>query len=421
LFSLGYAERGDLGTRVSSAPLNRSNVAAVVGSASNTNLVTSGTNGATASLFDVFSSKVSIGRTPARSAHKLLPRSTLKICVLGDNGVGKSSFVWNISGVPAPGVPDVEKGVKNAKSQDTVIIGGVCVPLRGRLRFTPFSSLAGGGGGGGEDGNDSGGDRSSQPGGGRRMSDAEGGRRGTDSILGADSTLEDLNNVCYLCVSAIPRDQTASWFATNAESCDMALLMFDCGSEDTFNTAVAMEQSLPDGMPRLFLGSKSDLGDDEMAEAVAALRANRNSGGRLPSAVQSAAFHVQQHDLLPVLQTSVVTGEGIREVLSTVRDVALVPLKAVPVSQRPGPPAASAFYPSLLKASCYAASLVGALYLLNAQFGVAKLVGSADLVRRARRWLSSTCGPPLVGNIPYLAALFGLGNGGSSTRSCGSG
>jgi hypothetical protein len=411
LFSLGYAEREELGTCVSSPPLGRPD-AGTSGVASSNSAADKDAEGRIATtgggIFDLLSSTLSLGGTSAALAaahNKLVPRSTLKICVLGDNSVGKSSFVWNISGVPAPGIPDVEKGVKNAKSQDAVIVGGVCVPLRGMLRFTP-----------------NGGDRAVLLPDGRRLSDAEGGRRGTDSILGADSTLEDLQNVLYLCVSAIPRDQTASWLATHAESCDMALLMFDCGSEETFNTAVAMEQLLPDGMPRLFLGSKADLGDDEMAaratdsssSSSSRSSSTRHNNHKLSAAVQSAAFYVQQHDLPPVMQTSIVSGDGIREVLGAVRDVALQPLGAVPVAQRPGRPAAAAFYPSLLKASCYAASLVGALYLLNAQFGVAKLVGGADLVRRARRWFRTTCGP-LLGNIPYLAALLGV------TPSAGSG
>ena len=83
-------------------------------------------------------------------------------------------------------------------------------------------------------------------------------------------------------------------------------------------------------------GADPDLADDDLSATSSSIGSTSTSKQfvRLPSAVQYAAAHVEQHDLLPVLQTSVVSGEGIRDVLSAVREVARHPLIAVPSSQR---------------------------------------------------------------------------------------
>lgn len=79
-------------------------------------------------------------------------------------------------------------------------------------------------------------------------------------------------------------------------------------------------------------------------------------------------------------------------------------------------------YSPLFRTSCYM-TLLGALYVLNARFGVVQMVSNLKVVSRARRWLAATCAPFLK-QVPYLAALLGVttttprsGAGGSSSGS----
>lgn len=57
--------------------------------------------------------------------HIPAPRRSVRICVLGDNRVGKSSFVWHLSGLIPPGIEaDVEVGTDYPKPADTIVVGG---------------------------------------------------------------------------------------------------------------------------------------------------------------------------------------------------------------------------------------------------------------------------------------------------------
>mmetsp|Transcript_11413 Transcript_11413/g.18714 ORF Transcript_11413/g.18714 Transcript_11413/m.18714 type:complete len:882 (-) Transcript_11413:302-2947(-) len=78
-------------------------------------------------------------------------RGVLQVAVLGGNGAGKSSFVWRLSGLRAPGLGarDVEMGadyLHRVKYNDTIVVGGF--PQR-RSEIFHYGSVVGDGGGGG--------------------------------------------------------------------------------------------------------------------------------------------------------------------------------------------------------------------------------------------------------------------------------
>ena len=54
----------------------------------------------------------------------IYPRQILKVTIIGDNGVGKSSLIWSLSGLRPPGIGLVEMSVNYEKYTDSIVVGG---------------------------------------------------------------------------------------------------------------------------------------------------------------------------------------------------------------------------------------------------------------------------------------------------------
>lgn len=298
LFKLGYVERSDLGVIASSGPMESVQKQAVLASSK---------QGFFSSMF-----------LPAR-VEAPAKRSTLQVCVLGDNGVGKSSFVWYLTGLRAPGIGgDVEMGVDYAKYSDCIVVGGCALKLNGENEQ---------GGGNGQAG--------------RKYSIAE-----SAADKAHKGLLQEVLTPSYqLSVAAVPLDQVEKWLQHCAQGCDLVVLMFQCGKPSSLKTCMALEARLPESVPRVFLASKTDL----IFTSQALHAASAGSSGSLKgeygnetrssreslkaaheSVLQTASLHIRERNLPALGMFSTLTGEGMAEATSLVVEVATDPARGVP-------------------------------------------------------------------------------------------
>lgn len=292
LFKLGYVERPDLGVVASPGPLE---------SVQKQSLQASTKHSFFRSLF--MPAKV---EAPA-------PRSTLQVCVLGDNGVGKSSFVWYMTGLRAPGLSgDVEIGIDYSKYSDSIVVGG-CSLKREELLV--------------------------------KSSPAQ------RDLLQATLTVS-----YQLSIAAVPLDQVEKWLDHCAASCDLVVLMFQCGKATSLKTAIALEARLPDSVPRLYLASKTDTivaaHSLNVSASTSSMRSDRSDRGdragdraeygnetrssreALKAAhetvLQAASLHIKDRNLPPLAMLSTLSGEGISEACSLIVDVSTDPIRGIP-------------------------------------------------------------------------------------------
>lgn len=382
MFRLGYIERSDVGTVVSAGPIEQ------------------------VAHFTPYERSLFTALNPFRSEPKPpAPRSSLNIAVLGGNCVGKSSLVWNLAGLPAPGTKFIEKGLDNEKPQDTVIVGGCHRYHRDHEHKYRNSSL-------GHRHLTQYGLRSPPPPKSDKRTSAtasqqpqqqsyypssvsgnvlrRGGRSG--SVVSGGTTFEFLHHSYYLNFAAIPlehvtisatapsssakqRGSSSSSSAGNSgaggsvlDSCDLVILMFQCGDIDSLKAAQSLEKRLPRRMPRIYVASKLDL-----IQAKQTISSGVDGGGMTleerhrrevlqsqhDMVYQEAALHLQTYDLPPLVYLSVVTGEGLNDVLAAVVDVVECPDKGIPVKQRQQPSSSSVVTAALSLISLGGLSVLG--------------------------------------------------------------
>jgi hypothetical protein len=274
------------------------------------------------------------------------------VVVLGDNCVGKSSFVWNLSSLPAPGSLDVEKGLGTEKPQDTVVVGG----CRSSRRHSQDSS-----------------DRRNL----FQVSRDSGTTRFRKS-LATQNKFEHLQNSFYVSAAAIPLEhvgvsqevQSSSGKVKKdvqrsvLEACDVAVLMFQCGDMKSLQIALQVEKTLPSRLPRLFLASKCDLVQSKTGGSDKPSSSSRNLQAQHEIVYQEAALHLQQHDLPELVFLSTATGEGVAEAVAAVLTVAEEPLRGVPLKLR-SPQSSSLLTSSIAVLSFFGLSTALSYYLFN--------------------------------------------------------
>lgn len=199
---------------------------------------------------------------------------------------GKSSFVWNLSGLRAPGSfdKDVEKGIEYPKSEDSIVVGGFfCYRTEERSsngidksehlvdpspvlsssthsvetteRTPPYGDL-----------NSSGHDKERNDGNkaGKRVSLS----MGENGDLTGKGTTTSPSQRPFVCIAAVPYQFAADWLAHNRDACDLVVLMYQCGDEGSLRQAMELEKRLGPDVPRLFVASKSDLVKDALDSTV---------------------------------------------------------------------------------------------------------------------------------------------------------
>lgn len=282
LFKLGYVERDDLGVKIAEG--NVLNIASCY-------------------IYDSLWTSVASSLNFVPKADVIEPRATVKVCVLGDNRVGKSSFVWRLSGLKVPGSDEVEKGVENVKKADSVVIGGFCKKRSNRTAaFATASSAV-----------------------------AE---KGSDVLHAAPTTVKHLKGKYYLSISSVPLEVSQTWIARNIVSCDLVVLMFECGHVESLETVLELEKLLPPNIPRIFLASKSDLLPVSRSVASAVGNAEDDITRRHEIVLQKITLHLQEEGLLPVQMLSSTTGDGICSTVASIASIMEDPETAIPVKHR---------------------------------------------------------------------------------------
>ena len=201
--------------------------------------------------------------------------------------MGKSSFVWNMSGLRAPGSfdGDVERSVEFSKSEDCILAGGFSNhelrqgqshrnrPLQhmrattqdlNNLEIPPTISIPQKKT---RNNNNSSNDVNEND-----NSSGKSGRSSSSRILlsgaqqsyvtGEESMGGLLTFPFYVYISAIPFHFVSDWLMQQQlqrDSVDLFILMYQCGDESSGATALQLEKLLPPEAPRMFVGSKSDL------------------------------------------------------------------------------------------------------------------------------------------------------------------
>lgn len=353
LFKLGYAERSDLGVVPSAGPVLTVQ----------RQLSAPTQPGFIRALF---------GAKKIEPPH---PRTTVQACVLGDNGVGKSSFVWHLTGLRAPGLADdVEMGVEYSKFSEAIVVGGCTVhgaitPLLHGAGSSAAVRPSGSGGSGGE-------------------------RSGSRSAM---------TEPYQLSIAAVPLDQADRWIEQCVPNCDLAVIMFQCGSPASLRTAIALENRLPPTIPRVFLASKSDTIPSTQVLSIGthsptAPRAEygnptRTSREALKSAhevvLQDAAMHLRSRGLPPLVSLSTLQDSGVADGYSLLLDTLAHPEKGLPKS--PKRAAGFSLSTGVLAVTTVAAVGVGSVWLMW-QFSPKAREWLDEWIESVRRWFTKRIG-----------------------------
>lgn len=295
---------------------------------------------------------------------KSVPRSAIRVCLLGDNGVGKATFVWHVSRLRPPGAEIVEVGADYRKPLDTIVVGG-CSQLTAAPTVVAGALQR------------------------RRQQLSEAILNNITSVNSNSNNSGGLGGgllplpshlttpTFFMTFAAIPQEHYSYWVAEDGlANCDIAVLMFQCGNSDSLDIALQLEAGLPQEMPRVFVGTKVDLLRMPSSMSMANLSTgnildlNNNthsstysnntsysSNAEARSSLQRALTpleeqyqrqwlehervmqriegHVSQTHLPQVVLTSTLaieTATGVRETLDTLREVALYPQLAIPNS-----------------------------------------------------------------------------------------
>jgi hypothetical protein len=252
-----------------------------------------------------------------------VPRSVLKVVLLGVDGAGKKSLVRSLSGLRPIGVEGEMQGqgLRNRGAQSAEEVGDWKANIDK--------------GGGGSIGRKEKEGQSAQRGQVPLGQVEEGctvviGGFSLDQIHGVNSSsnscgLGYLNKSYYVCIAAVPLELSKTWIAKNVESWDIALLVYpgtDLTSE-TCDTLLQLGKSLPPYLPRLCVESKADLLTSSPEEVNVAAQENKQ---RLLSLLPQGKIGARS-----VTATSAYTGEGMAELVRNIQEVAMYPDSAVPL------------------------------------------------------------------------------------------
>lgn len=251
----------------------------------------------------------------------LLPRRTIRVCILGDNRVGKSSFVWHVSGLRPPGVDaDVEVGTNYPKPMDHIVVGGC---RQSSMRSSTLSQLQN--------------NTSFSPG---AVSAPVGTMIGNSSVaaaaMAAVTLAPHLTSPYFISFSAIPMDHYQRWMMNGLPNCDAAILMFQCGSMDSLDAALDIEQSLPLDLPRIFVGTKADLVRSSRIVSPNSPKSRLSGLEEQHRRVMDKIYaYTQSEGLAKVtLVSTMEETQGIAETLDSLRSIVVNPEWGLPMGNR---------------------------------------------------------------------------------------
>lgn len=230
----------------------------------------------------------------------IAPRQTINIYVLGDNHVGKSSFIFAMSGLRPPGRnihEDLEKGAEYTKPTEAVVIGGYAEHTAARDLFPSTSS--------------------------KRGKSVQSKSISSSSSVTSSSVLSPVTNPYYIALSSVPLEYMTVWNQSCTTHCDMVLLMYQCNDMKSLHTAMDLEKLLPKHMPRLYVASKMD----QLHHPQNPIISNNPAYEKI---LQKITLHTQEEQLLPVLPISSTSNDGMKETMSAIKAVIQRPELGIP-------------------------------------------------------------------------------------------
>jgi len=308
LFRLGYVDHQDYGIVPSSSTLlNVANQYALQKQSPSSSSSSSSSSFSISSFF--FS-------TPIKD---YLPRQMMNIYVLGDNRIGKSSFVFAMSGLRTPGGgnyhEDIEKGIEYAKPIEAIVTGGYTDRIGRNNTSSSATALT---------------TNSTTNNTNNRYYHTSTTSSSSSSSTGyaTHSLLSPVTFPYYLSITAIPLDYFNIWLEQCVSNCDLVLLMYQCDDMKSLQTVLDMEKSLPLTIPRVYLANKIDL----LHQPQNSMLSNNPAYERV---LQKISLHTQDQQLLPVLPISIMTNEGMTETIQAIQTIVQQPQLAIPKKENP--------------------------------------------------------------------------------------
>lgn len=268
------------------------------------------------------------------------PRSTIKICILGDNDVGKSSLVWSLSKLRLPGFryfsEDLETSADYEKPEENIVIGGSILPI--------IREVVGNHGNVNRERGTSDMSEGNSP-----ISPPVHTATATTSHYTASTAavntktykVDYLSSYVYISIAAIPYDHMNIWSTYCLDNYDLVLLMFNCIDKESLDTALDIDHYLPEYIPRLFICSKVDLltstnsnGNGMVTSSSSEIHSPLANTTRVHHVYEEINeqihLYISEEGLLPCINLSTVTGDGIIEIINQMKAVLTNPYQAIP-------------------------------------------------------------------------------------------
>jgi len=249
----------------------------------------------------------------------IYPRQILKVTIIGDNGVGKSSLIWSLSGLRPPGIGLVEMSVNYEKYTDSIVVGGSLIKRDHWLlkRFYQMES-----------------------------NNATEHSSSSSSSINKDNLSNEkyeaiiksmLTPYFYISYESIPLDHIDEWMDENNNmyKSDLIVLMFQCGNQQSYEKAIQLEEKIPSIIPRMFIASKIDLIPMPRNQVISTsdeygnINLSSNDSKQMllshERILQSMNIHLQTFQLPSLCQFSTSTNEGVLETTHKIIEVLLHP------------------------------------------------------------------------------------------------
>lgn len=278
LFQIGYADQSDYGVikidRLSNNSSTNSN-ASNVGSSS-----TSSYSGVTPT-----------NNAAANDDIRSIVRTTYRVCILGENHVGKTSLLLKLAGL-------ISSDAACVSENDSVMS---IIDKENNNKFIHCSNC----------------------------------QYVVDKVDGN-------NLLINIIITEVPSSRTEEWISKYGDSCDAAILMFSCSPQEkaSFEICTRIEQLLPHNVPRFYMANKSDIIPSSLPSSPTRNNADA-SANQLTLAmsasivnVHQATVYLDEHQLQPLQCISLHTNSGIDDAMKTLVDILLDPSRGIPVGMR---------------------------------------------------------------------------------------
>jgi hypothetical protein len=131
-------------------------------------------------------------------------------------------------------------------------------------------------------------------------------------------------NPVTIVATSVPEGAAFLWMTRRGSSLDVALLLFDATSLESFQGALRFEELLPEVVPRLLVATHGDATMDVCG----------GIGTTNTTVLDAATAYATEHQLPPLLVVSSVSGDGVMALQRAVVRLAEAPWLGVPIRVR---------------------------------------------------------------------------------------